>query len=294
VVRLVVGREATAAHVVGKGGDGLHRGVAQRGVAADELGCHALLDAEHVVVHEHLAIAVAAGPDADGRHVDGVGHHGGHPVGHALEDDGEAPRRGQGLGVGDQRQGGVVLAALDLEPAHGVERLRRQAEVAHHRDLGVDQGLDDRQALAAAFQLHGLGTGPDERRRVADGLVDRGVVAHPGQVAHDEWRRAVGGRGGEAPPDGGRVVGDVVDAHLQGVVVAQDHHRHGVADQDHVDAGGMRLARAGGVVGGDHDQGRGAFSRFRSTDRRHGTSAHGTFLLVSSSAWMAAGGRRSR
>ena len=84
------------------------------------------------------------------------------------------PAAASALASSTQRQGGVVLAALDLEPAHGVHRLRRQAEVAHHRDLGVDDGLDHRQPLAAALQLHRLGAGPDEGGGVADGLV--GVV----------------------------------------------------------------------------------------------------------------------
>ena len=52
------------------------------------------------------------------------------------------------LGVVDQGAGGVELLALHLEAAHGVHRLRREADVAHHRDLGVDDGLDHRHPLA--------------------------------------------------------------------------------------------------------------------------------------------------
>ena len=65
------------------------------------------------------------------------------------------PACGQRLGVGDELPGRrSVLLALHLEAAHGVHRLRGEAEVAHHRDLGVDERLDHRQPLAAAFELH--------------------------------------------------------------------------------------------------------------------------------------------
>src|SRR3546814_459291 len=65
---------------LGEGGQGLDGGGADVGVAAHELGDHAVLDAEDVVVHEHLAVAVPAGADADGGDVDGVGDHAGHGV----------------------------------------------------------------------------------------------------------------------------------------------------------------------------------------------------------------------
>ena len=37
---------------------------------------------------------------------------------------------------------GVFALALDAETAHGVHRLRRQADVAHHRDSGGDDARD--------------------------------------------------------------------------------------------------------------------------------------------------------
>ena len=50
------------------------------------------------------------------------------------------------------------------------------------------------------------------------------------------------------------MVGDVVDGDLQGVVVAEDDHGDGVADEDQVDAGFVGHARPGGVVGRDHHE----------------------------------------
>ena len=196
----------------------------------------------------------------------------GHLVGDALEHDGEAAGGGQGLGVGHQLERRAVLAALDLEAAHGVHRLRGEAEVAHHGDLGVDEGLDHRQALAPALELHGLGAGPDELGAVADRL-DRGrVVAHPRQVGDDQRLGAVVARRGraQAAGDGTGVVGQVVDRDLERVLVAEHDHGHRVAHQDQVDPGLVGHAGTRGVVGRDHDERAAVVRQLAGSDRRRG------------------------
>jgi len=136
---------------------------------------------------------------------------------------------GQGLGLGDQVECGLVRLGLDLEAAHGLDGLGGQAEVAHDRDLGVEDGLDHGQALATALELDRAGAGPDQLGGVLHGLLRRDVVAHPRQVAHDQ-------RAGPGPGHRGGVVGQVVDGHLEGVLVAEHDHGDRVADQDQVDA----------------------------------------------------------
>ena len=80
--------------------------------------------------------------------------------------------------------------------------------------------------------------GPDQRRRVADGVVGTQVVAHPRQVAHDQGV-------GPGPGDRGDVVRHVVDGDLEGVLVAEHGVGHRVADQDQVDAGGVAMVAVG-------------------------------------------------
>ena len=122
---------------------------------------------------EHLAVAAGTGADADRGDVDRLGDQRGDLVGHPLEHQGEAAGGLEGLGVLHQGERRLGLLALHPEAAHGVHRLRGEAEVAHHGDLGVDDGLDDRHPLGAALELHRLGAGPDEGGGVAHGVVGR-------------------------------------------------------------------------------------------------------------------------
>ena len=75
-------------------------------------------------------------------------------VGHALEHDREATGLGERDRVVGERLRGVELLALHLEAAERVDRLRREPDVTHHRDLGVEDRLHRVEPLAAAFELH--------------------------------------------------------------------------------------------------------------------------------------------
>ena len=131
----------------------------------------------------------------------------------------------------------------------------REAEVAHHRDLGVEDGVDRVEALAAALELHRGGAGAHEAGRVGDGVLAPEVVAHPRQVGDDQRARL-------RARDRAGVVRHVVDGDVQRVVVPEHDHRHRVADEDHVDAGGVDRARRRRVVRGDHHERRaGALAR---------------------------------
>ena len=117
---------------------------------------------------------------------DRLGDHARDRVGNALEHDREAAGVGERDRVVGERLRGVELLALHLEAAERVDRLRREADVAHHRDLGVEDRLHRVDALAAAFELHRARTGAHERRRVVHGLLAVHVIAEPRQVGDDE------------------------------------------------------------------------------------------------------------
>ena len=69
---------------------------------------------------------------------------------HALDHHGERPGLLDRLGVGEQ----LVRVALHLEAAELAHRLRRQADVAHHRDVGRGRSAAiGSRAADAAFEL---------------------------------------------------------------------------------------------------------------------------------------------
>ena len=71
----------------------------------------------------------------------------------------KAPAVGDRLGVGADGRGSVGVAALDAEAADRVERLRRQADMAHDRNAALDEEADGLRHAAAALELHGAAAG---------------------------------------------------------------------------------------------------------------------------------------
>ena len=158
-----------------------------------------------------------------------VGDHSGDLVGHALEHDREAPGGFERLRVVDERERGVVLTPCTLNPPMactdcGVSPMWPITGISASTMASI---IGTRLRPPSSFTA--CGAGANQRGRVADRVVDRHVVAHPRQVADDQRRRL-------GPGDRGRVVGHVVDGHLQRVVVAEHDHGDGIADEDHVDA----------------------------------------------------------
>ena len=81
---------AALAHVGGEGGHPLDHLLADVRVALDEARGVAVVDAEEVVEHEHLAVGGRARADADHRHLHARHDQLGERAGDRLEHDGEA------------------------------------------------------------------------------------------------------------------------------------------------------------------------------------------------------------
>ena len=112
--------------------------------------------------------------------------------GHALEHQREGARL---LGLarrGEQPLARRLAAALHLEAAELVHRLRRQAEVRHHRHLGGDQRAH--HVGAVALDLHRLRAALlEEAQGVGDRLLGAEVeraVRHVGDEQRPLARRA--------------------------------------------------------------------------------------------------------
>ena len=198
---------------------------------------------------EDLPVAIGAGADADrgDRH---LGRDLGRQLArNAFEHDGER------AGLGD-RQGVVhdlVGRALNFVGAQPADGLGAKADVAHHGNIGVGQGLDGGRHLAAPFELDGLAVRLLENSSGRlERLPRRDLIAEKRQVGDDE-------RSPGRPGHHFGVVDDLVDRDAQGRFPTLNHRAQRVADQDAIDAGGIEQAgwsgsrrpsarRSGGVL----------------------------------------------
>ena len=245
--RLLLRGEGAGADFLGVGADGGDDDLGEVGVLLGVLRDEVGVEAEEVVPDLHLAVALRAGADADGRDVELLGDDARDVDGHRLEDDGVGAGFLQGHGVVQQADGGGGRLALHLVAAELVDRLRRQAEVAHHRDAGLDEQAHRLGDARAALQLDGLRAALLEHAAgVAQGVGGAGLVAHERHVGDDV--RLAGGA-----DDGLHVVQHLVHGHGDRGVVAEDDVAEAVADEDERDAGLFDEAGGRVVVGGDHD-----------------------------------------
>ena len=164
---------------------------------------------------------------------------------HHLQHDQAGTGGFQRARVGDQLRGGGILASLHPVAAELVDRLRQQAEMRAHRNAALGEEGDGLDHHRAAFQLDHVRARRHQPRSGGKRALGRGLVAAEGQVGDDEG--AFGARGHAA-----RVVRHLGELHRQGRGVALHHHAERVADQQHVDAGGIEHAREAGVVAGEH------------------------------------------
>ena len=152
----------------------------------------------------------------------------------ALEDDREGARLLDRARIGDDALtlagSAAATSTLHTVPAHAVDRLRRQADVGHDRDVDGSERGDGVRHGDAALELHRLGAAfLDQAAGVAQRILRAHLVGEERQVA-DEQRPLPRARHHAA------VVDHLVERHRQGRVESLDDHAERVADQDDVDA----------------------------------------------------------
>src|SRR3954471_9567921 len=183
-IRVLRAGEDAGADLLGVGRHGVDHRLAQLRVALDELGLERVVDAEQVVVDEHLAVGARARADADHGDLHVLHDQVGQLVRDRLEDDREA------AGVLERERvlehllaplRGAALGAVAAERGRG---LRGQADVAHNRRAGLDDGACALGHLAAALELDGVTASLlDEAVRGGDGLLVGRLIGAEREVA---------------------------------------------------------------------------------------------------------------
>ena len=140
----------------------------------------------------------------------------------------------------------VAVLALDLDlAAHAVLGLGRPADVAHDRDPGPDEGLDDASRSDATLDLDRLGAGVLQE---AAGVLERFLRRGVGQERHvaDDHRAP------RAAHDGPGVMEHLGHRHADGRLVAEQDLAERIADEDERHVGRIEDPGRRVVVGGQH------------------------------------------
>mmetsp|Transcript_4487 Transcript_4487/g.7432 ORF Transcript_4487/g.7432 Transcript_4487/m.7432 type:complete len:333 (-) Transcript_4487:322-1320(-) len=230
------------AGVVGERG---RHALANRGELAGEARHLTIVQTEQVVKDLHLPVGSDARADADCRDRQLLREQLGHGRGDHLQHDCEAAGRLEGLRVGQEPARFLGGATLHAVPAELRVRLRREADVPHHRDARAHEGLDLGQHAHPALKLHHVGAPLLDEAHAVTGRLFRGEIAPKRHVRHHQ--RALG-----AARRRRRVVDHLLHGDRGRVLVAEDDHAEGVADEDDVDAGAIGRLRAWVVVGRHH------------------------------------------
>ena len=108
---------------------------------------------EHVVQHQNLDITVNTGANANRRNTDGFSDQLSNLARHDFQHNGKSSSIFHGLGIVQQLSRCFSGFSLHAIRAELIDRLRCQADVAHHTDLFVDETLHEVDAFVSAFQL---------------------------------------------------------------------------------------------------------------------------------------------
>ena len=174
-----------------------------------------------------------------------VGDRFGQSCRHHFQHDQAGARRFQRTRIGDQLRGSGILASLHPVAAELVHRLRQQTQMRAYRNAAPGEEGHRVDHHRAAFQLDHVRARCHQPCGSGKRTLGRGLVAAERQVGDDEGAFASG-------CDAARVVAHFGELHRQGRGVALDHHAERVADQQHVDPGGVEHAREARVVAGEH------------------------------------------
>lgn len=227
-----------------------------------------LVQAQHVLQHQHLPTAVVTGTDTDGRNGNGVRDGFCKRGWNALQHHAEHAGIHQGLSVLQQSRCGFLTAPLDFVSAEFVERLGGKPQVTHDGDACFDQALHRFGNTASAFQLHRFGPAfLQQAPGVAQRLFTADLIGHERHVG-DQQRTL------QATGHGPAMIDHVFQRNGQGRFVTLHHVTQRIADQHHVHAGLIDQPGESGVVRRDHDDTFPGTAHASDTRHRHLVCVH--------------------
>ena len=130
--------------------------------------------------------------------------------------------------------------------AQGIDRLRRYADMPHHRNVAVNDAAHGGGYAHAALQFDGMGAALlQQPGRIAQGLGRVNLISHKGQVGDNQGVPA-------APGHRFGMMNYIREGYRNSRVVAQRHHTQAVAHQYHRNGRGVGQNSGSVVIGGNH------------------------------------------
>src|SRR5690242_10645802 len=204
-------------HVINKGFHRAQHYGFKISIPFDEFWYEIIEQAQHVVNHQHLAIATNAGTDPDGRNRETPGDFLGQIHRHAFQHDRERAGFFHRQRIAQYRLASLLVAALNFITTKLMYGLRREADMAHDRDAGLHERFDGFAHRYAAFEFHRLGAAFLKK---TSGVCKRLLFAHlirqKRHVADDECAFA-------SPHNHASVVDHFVHGHGQSIRITLDN-----------------------------------------------------------------------
>ncbi len=216
--------------------------------------------------HQHLAVGVRAGTDADHRDGERGGDFAGEAGGNAFKHEAETAGDFHGTGLAKEIFAGGLGATLDFIAAHGVDRLGGEAEVAHHRHTGADEVAEHFLVAVHTLDFHGMRAGPHEEGGAFDGGSDALARGEKGEVGDQQLLRVASA---ESAGHGGGVARHDFGRGGEGRRFAIEHDGEAVAHKHAIDGRGPEKARLPMRVGRNHRDGGFPFAGFEIENGLH-------------------------
>src|SRR5579883_886943 len=216
------------------------------GVALDMvMGPSAEAQADQVRRYQNLAVALRPGADADRGDGKRLADLGGQKARDKLHENGKRPRLLDGERIGLQPLGLLTGSSLNAQP-DGVDILRCQPDMAHHRNADFGEATNGRRHGDTPFELDSVrATFLQEPAGVTDSLVGVDLIREEGHVCQEQ--RAL-----RAAPDRLHMVKHLLHGDRQGGLVPELLFTERIPYEDNIDLGFIHQARRRVVVRGEH------------------------------------------
>ena len=200
-------------------------------------------DAQHVIQHQHLGIAVRTRADADHRNPQGIADPGSERCRNTLQQQQIRARILQRQGIVMDPPGALLVTPLHPVTPQLVYRLGLQSEVRTHRNALTGEATHRLQLHGPSFQLHHLRPALFHQPAGVRNGLPRIHVGQERHIGHQQRPTATTGHAAG-------MVDHLVEGHRQGALLPLNHHSERIPHQQDLHPRRIEQRGEAAVVGG--------------------------------------------